>query len=232
MQTLIELIERHADENSELRYYIPIIEKAERNEEQHPDICIECCASIFQGVSKTIVNRLEPLTLDDKAQFENESIQRQVKRALRCLAASDSLVELGFPVAVENLVRVLGELRNDRGDISHGRAVPKELQSDRSLARLVLNVTESVVRYMLASYFALKPERTFIPPYDENEKFNALLDEANPIPGKLIYSRALYDQFPEDYVIQLKDYNDEVEAMRADLDRILNEEAAVDGNAE
>src|SRR5689334_1230734 len=156
MQTLIELIERHADENSELRYYIAIIEKAERNEEQHPDICIECCASIFQGVSKTIVHRLESLTLDDRTQFEKESIQRQAKRALRCLAASDSLVELGFPVAVENLVRVLGELRNDRGDISHGRAVPKELQSDRSLARLVLNITESVVRYMLASYFALK----------------------------------------------------------------------------
>lgn len=221
MQTLIELIERHSDENSELRYYIKHIEEAQDNEVQHPDICIECCASLFQGVSKTIVNRLDPP--QDREQFERESIQRQVKRALRCLAASDSLVELGFPVAVENLVRILGELRNDRGDISHGRAVPKELQSDRSLARLVLNITEAIVRYMLASYFALKPERTFVPPYEESERFNALLDEANALPGKLIYSRALYDQFPEDYVIRLKEYNDEQDARRADLNPVLVE---------
>ncbi|TPL72288.1 abortive infection family protein [Mesorhizobium sp. B2-3-15] len=219
MQTLIELIERHSDENSELRYYIKHIEESQANEVQHPDICIECCASLFQGVSKTIVNRLDPP--QDREQFERDSIQRQVKKALRCLAASDSLVELGFPVAVENLVRILGELRNDRGDISHGRAVPKELQSDRSLARLVLNITEAIVRYMLASYFALKPERTFVPPYEENERFNALLDEANALPGKLIYSKALYDQFAEDYVIRLKEYNDELDARRADLNPML-----------
>lgn len=228
MRSLIELIERHADENSELRYYIPIIEKAERNEDQHPDICIECCASVFQGVSKTIVSRLEALAPDQKSQFENESIQRQVKRALRCLAASDSLVELGFPVAVENLVRVLGELRNERGDISHGRAVPKELQSDRGLARLVLNVTEPVLRYMLASYFALKPERPFVPDYDANPEFNAFLDERTPVEGKVLYSRALYDQFPEDYVIELKDYQDLV----ADLDLLVAEEKGDHGDAE
>jgi hypothetical protein len=230
MQTLIELIERHADENSELRYYIPIIEKAEHNEEQHPDICIECCASLFQGVSKTIVNRLNPP--EDKKAFENSAIGWQVKQALQCLASKDGgVTEIDFPRRVESLVQIVGELRNQRGDISHGRAVPKELQSDRSLARLVLNVTEPVLRYMLATYFALKPERTFIPPYGENEKFNEVLDEANPMPGKLIYSKALYDQFPEDYVIRLKDYNDELEAMRADLDVALNAEAAVDDNA-
>jgi hypothetical protein len=218
MQTLIELIERHADENSELRYYIKQINEAEANEVHHPDICIECCASIFQGISKTIVNRLDPP--QDREQFEKDSIQRQVKRALRCLSASDSLVELGFPIAVENIVRVLGELRNDRGDISHGRAVPKELQSDRSLARLVLNITEAIVRYMLASYFALKPERSFVPPYEENDKFNAMIDDANTLPGKLIYSKALYDQYPEDYVIRLKEFNYELDASRTDLDAL------------
>lgn len=230
MQTLVELIERHADDNSELRYYIPIIEKAERNEVQHPDICIECCASLFQGVSKTIVNRLNPPS-DQKA-FDNASIGSQVRRALQCLAVTDGgVTEIDFPRRVESLVQIVGELRNQRGDISHGRAVPKELQSDRSLSRLVLNVTEPVIRYMLATYFALQPERALIPPYEENEKFNEALDEANDLPGKLSYSRALYDQYPEDYVIQLKEYNDELEAMRADLDAILDEGDA-SGDAE
>lgn len=227
MQTLIELIERHADENSELRYYIPIIKKAERNEEQHPDICIECCASLFQGVSKTIVHRLEPP--DDKEAFDNGKIGWQVKRALQCLASKDGCVtEIDFPRRVESLVQIVGELRNQRGDISHGRAVPKELQSDRSLARLVLNVTEPVLRYMLATYFALKPERPFVPDYDANPAFNAYLDDRTPVEGKVLYSRALYDQFPEDYGIELKDYQD----LMADLDLLLAEEKGDHGNAE
>jgi hypothetical protein len=206
VQTLRELIERHSDVNSEFRYYIPIINKAEVSEVLHPDITIECCASLFQGISKTIVKRLDPP--EDLDKFENESIQRQVKAALKCLAAEDGAVELAFPVGVENLVRILGELRNQRGDISHGRAVPKELQSDRSLARLVLNVSEAIIRYMLASFFALQPERLIVPDYDENNEFNGYLDNINPMKGKPLYSRALFDQYPEDYVIQLKDYLD------------------------
>lgn len=93
-------------------------------------------------------------------------------------------------------------------------------------------MTEPLVRYMLASYFALQPERTFIPPYDDNEEFNANLDAANPLPGKLIYSRALHDQFPEDYVIQLKEYTDEQEALSADLDAIFAAEKGDNGNAD
>lgn len=206
MNTLREIIERHSEENSEFRYYIPIIEKAERNEVDHPDITIECCASLFQGISKTIVKRLDPAAFE--RDFENETLQKQVKLAFRCLAAGDDAVELAFPVAAENLVRVVGTLRNQRGDISHGRAVPKELQSDRSLARLVLNVAEPIMRYMLATFFALQPQRAIIPPYADNEVFNAYLDELHPLPGKPIYSRALYDQFPEDYLLQLRDYED------------------------
>ena len=216
MQTLRELIDRHSEENSEFRYYIPIIDKAEHNEESHPDITIECCTSLFQGISKTIVNRLGP-PVDPKA-FADGSVQVQVRAALKCLAAGDDLFEIDFPRRVESLVQILGELRNQRGDISHGRAVPKVLQSDRSLARLALNISEAVLRYMLASFFAIQPERVLAPPYDQNEAFNEYLDGEADLPGKLIYSRALYDQFPEDYVIRLKDYTDEMEAMAADLD--------------
>ncbi|MFC3069415.1 hypothetical protein [Phenylobacterium soli] len=214
MQSLRELIERHSDENSEFRYYIGNIEKAERNEIDHPDVTIECCAALFQGIAKTIVKRLDPEQFGPE--FENLSIGRQVKAALRCLAAGDATVELAFPVAAENLVRVVGELRNQRGDISHGRVVPKELQSDRSLARLVLNLTEPLLRYMLATFFALQPERPVMPDYDDNAGFNSWLDDQNAVPGRVLYSRALYDQYPEDYLIQLKDYLDQSAEFEAD----------------
>ncbi|KQN00588.1 hypothetical protein ASE78_05750 [Sphingomonas sp. Leaf25] len=160
------------------------------------------------------------------------SVQSQVRAALKCLAAGDDVIEIDFPRRAESLVQIIGELRNQRGDISHGRAVPKELQSDRSLARLVLNLTEAITRYMLGSFFALQPERPFFPPYDNNEAFNAYLDANTELPGKLIYSRALYDQYPEDYVIQLKEYADEQDALNAECDTGPHVEGNGNGDAD
>jgi Abortive infection C-terminus len=219
VQTLRELIERHSDANSEFRYYLPIIDKAERNEALHPDITIECCTSLFQGVSKTIVHQLEPASKGTS--FDDDKLHNQVRRAFQCLKVRDDVLEDTLPTRALSMVQVLAELRNARGDISHGRAVPKELQSDRSLSRLVLHLTEPVLRYMLASFFAIQPERTIAPPYEDNETFNASLDEDMPMPDKLSYSRALYEQYPEDYVIKLKEYNDEQAELSAELDAIF-----------
>jgi hypothetical protein len=201
MRTLVELIERYSGTSSEFRYYIPIIDEAERNEIAHPDITIECCASLFQGISKTIVYRLDPPT--DRKEFENQNIARQVAAAFKCLMDRDDVVELDFARRAHSLVQVLGELRNARGDISHGRAAPKELESDRSLSRLALNVTEAVIRYMLASFFTIEPLGLRAIPYEVNEGFNAHLDRRNPLDGKPLYSLALYQQYYEDYLIQL-----------------------------
>jgi hypothetical protein len=68
-----------------------------------------------------------------------------------------------------------------------------------------------------------------VPSYEENSLFNEQLDEANPLPGKLRFSKALYDQYPEDYVIRLKEYDDEQDAMRADFVSIPNGRPEVDG---
>lgn len=209
MQTLKELIERHSPEESDFRYYVPIIEKAERNEIDHPDICIECCSSLFQGISKSIVYRLDADC--DREAFERLKLQRQVKKAFSCLKEHDDVLEEAFAIAAENLSRIAGEVRNARGDISHGRATPKELQSDRSLSRLVLNISETVLRYMLASYFAIKPEMEPIIEYESNPDFNDSLDQNFPLEGKPLYSLALYQQFYGDYLIQLSDFLDEKE---------------------
>jgi hypothetical protein len=206
MRTLVDLIARHAKSDSEFSYYIPIIEKAERNELAHPDITIECCVSLFQGISKSIVYRLDPKC--DPAVFDRDTLPKQVRCAFNCLKENDDVVEDEYARAAENLARIAGALRNVRGDISHGRAVPKELESDRSLSRLVLNTSEAILRYMLASYFSIRPEPEELVEYEENAEFNTELDELNPLEGKPLYSRALYEQYYEDYIVQLDDFND------------------------
>lgn len=209
MQSVKELIERYAGQNAEFLYYIPIIEKAERNEIDHPDIAIECCSALFQGISKSIVHRLDPTC--DRQAFEDETLPQQVKAALRCLRENDDAFEDMFVRNCETLARNIGTLRSARGDISHGRAVPKELQSDRSLARLVLNFSEALLRYILASFFALQQQAEEEIAYDANPDFNDSLDEQYDLGGKPLYSLALYQQYREDYLIRLEAYRDEQE---------------------
>jgi len=62
------------------------------------------------------------------------------------------------------------------------------------------------LRYMLASYFSIRPEPEELVEYEENPEFNTELDELNPLEGKPLYSRALYEQYYEDYVLQLEDF--------------------------
>lgn len=171
MLSVKELIERHSDRYSEFRYYIPIIEKAERNELDHPDITIRCCASVVQGVSNSIVHRLNPGC--DKKALEKLSMQRQVKTALICLGEHDDVVEAEFARGCETLIWLVETLRNTPGDIYRGamfgRAVPKGLQSDRSLARLALNISEGLIRYLLASFFALQQPAEELIAYEDKE---------------------------------------------------------------
>ncbi|WP_373543992.1 hypothetical protein [Chamaesiphon sp.] len=219
MDSLKSLITRNLDVFPDFEYYIPIIEKAERNQELHPDITVECCLSLIQGISKTII-----LDLDEKAdpiKLENDNTEsrahHQFKRATELLKVNDDIYETAFTGSYSGLIHILGNLRNTRGDISHGRAVPKVLRSDVGLARLVMEITDSLLRYTLASFFAINLDKKVqeiemisqeedLIRYEENPGFNELLDEEYSYEGKVLYSQALHKLYYEDYEIQLKDF--------------------------
>lgn len=230
MDSLKRLITANIEHFPNFDYYIPIIEKAERNQEPHPDISIECCLSLIQGISKTII-----LKLDKTADFQklegdqNESrVHHQFKRATELLKEHDTVYETAFTGSCSGLVSVLANLRNARGDISHGRAVPKHLQSDIELARLIMEITDSLLRYTLASFFAIDLEKQArkigelekqvqeeerLKKYEGYPDFNDLLDEDYPLDGKLLYSQALYSLYYEDYEIRLQTFLDDQELL-------------------
>lgn len=131
MQSVKELIERYAVQNPEFLYYIPIIEKAERNEVDHPDITIECCSALFQGISKSIVHRLDPTC--DRQAFEDETLPQQVKAALRCLRENDDAFEDMFVRNCETLARNIGTLRRDPGPRSGATSASPSVWIGRSL---------------------------------------------------------------------------------------------------
>jgi hypothetical protein len=225
VQRSSKLIKDNQAHFPECAYYLPLFGKARRNIVAHPDICIETCKALLEGIAKTIILGLDATAV--REDLDKKDVEPVVKMAARLLRANDDVIEDNFVNRVGGLAHSLGALRNARGDISHGKAVPKIEESDRSFARLCLQMTDAVTFYMLQSFFS----RTLPPPpmviddddsaelqllpggipnteYEDNHAFNEELDRQYPLDGKLLYSDALYRLYYEDYLIELEAYTD------------------------
>lgn len=217
MDSIKELIGRHNDKYPEFAYYLPLLEKAEAALTVHPDICIEICKSLLEGVSKSIIEKT-PNPPHIRPELDKKfDVDKIVKMAVNQLKYNNDVIEDAFLTRCSSLANAMGALRNARGDISHGKGVPKLENSDDKLAKLTLNMTESVLYYMLDAFFSLPTtdgehdvDAEAIP-YESNPDFNQSLDDEYPIDGRVLYSRALYDQYYKDYLIQLSDYQYEQE---------------------
>lgn len=219
MERLKSLIEDRLADFPEFDYYLPIVVKALSYETSRPDTAIECCNALLQGFSKTIILNLDATATREEldSQIEAKS-DKLIKRALLCLRENDDVYEDDFARRGASLALAVATLRNARGDITHGKAVPKTLNSHVSLAIVTNEMAGSLLRYMLSSYFTIRtgqrteteaePEGMSALAYGDNQDFNDHLDELNPLEGKLVYSEALFHMYLEEYEVQLSEYLD------------------------
>lgn len=206
-------------------YYNELLDTINRYTAEKPDISIETCKSIIEGLSKLILMELEQkpesyfksndLTLARLFKEARNSLKRHINESIQDIVYEDSIVDHygGIPNILEQLlmpevVARIGSLRNDHGDISHGRSPLKEQVNDSDLAEFIIGITDNICTYMLRKFVQVKED---IVHYDENPDFNEYLDELYPLDGKLIYSEALYDKYYEDYEIQLQEFIDNKE---------------------
>lgn len=208
MRTVSELLNDQLERHSDFSYYLPILKKAEANQLFHPDICIETCKALLEGISKTIIERLD--SSRGRNDIDGKELSPLVKDAAKLLQANDDQFEIDFTNRCVSLAYALGQLRNARGDISHGRAVPKQFCSSADLAQFVMHMTEGILLYMLKSFYSAHAGEEAIIEYEDNQGFNDYIDELYPLDGKPLYSLALFEQYREDYEIQLAEYLDEV----------------------
>lgn len=225
MQRSSKLIKANEAQFPDCAYYLPLFGKARRNIATHPDICIETCKALLEGIAKTIILGLDATATRDD--LNRKDVEPLVKLAGKLLRENDDIIEDHFVNRIGGLAHSLGALRNARGDISHGKAAPKIEESDRDFARLCLQMTDAVTFYMLQSFFSRTTPRPAavaddneaaepevlpggIPntEYDDNPDFNEELDRQYPLDGKLLYSDALYRLYYEDYLIELEAYHD------------------------
>ncbi|WDI30268.1 hypothetical protein PUV54_09885 [Hyphococcus flavus] len=216
MQSIKDLIDDYADEYPHLAYYHKLIETAEENLREHPDITIETCKSLIEGVCKTILKSLDN-AFDEKV-VEGMKPKQLVERTFDDLSRYDESVEIGFTSQFASLVQEMNLIRNRRGDISHGRSAPKTDVSSSGFSEFILRMTENSVFYMLNIFCNIDLSEQKPIEYEEQKNFNAYLDDEISIAlGEhaegldICYSRALYDQEPVTYEERLRNYKSEIE---------------------
>ena len=191
----INRIKRH-----NLEYYNSHLALIEDYIDEKPDISIETCKALIEGISKLALHLLNQEPLNS---HQDDSFYDLFKRALLELQKGRGFSDVDMAKRLGSVVHYLGEIRNSHCDIGHGRASLKNQVNDADFAEFIIGITDNLCTYMLVRLDQLSEKEL---QYEDNPAFNDSLDEENPMPGKLLYSKALFEQEFETYEIQLGDY--------------------------
>lgn len=168
-------ITKNLDKRPEFAEYFKILAVIETHELINPDICIEGCKALIEGVCKTIV-----VSLDDAigvAEINEFDVPKLFKTAVKLLAENCEDLEGDFVSRYGSIINVLAFIRNKRGDISHGRVAPKPVFSSKKLATAMRGMTDSILDYMLEHYFDLDFGEVRKMNYFKEVDFNKWLDD-------------------------------------------------------
>jgi hypothetical protein len=184
-----------------LEYYDSHLTLIEGYIDEKPDISIETCKALIEGLSKLALHMLNQEPLNG---YKSEDVHPLFKRAMKELQKGRGFSDVDLINRVGAVVHYIGELRNEHGDISHGRASLKEQVDDADFADFIIGITDSLCTYMIRRLNQLAEVELR---YEDNPEFNAILDEGYPLGNGVKYSKALFDQEPETYEVELGDYN-------------------------
>ena len=206
MEKIRSIIAHNLTKHSHFEEYYKVIDVIQEHAETNPDICIESCKALIEGVCKTIL-----INLDNTKTTENidrDDLPKLFKDAMRKLSDECSDLEGDFAARFSAIIQVIGEIRNKRSDISHGRMAPKFIFSSSKLASTVVNMTESMLEYILEHYFKLDFENDGILVYESEdmEAYNTWLDDSVDFPiKKARYSKLLYENDYDEYESRYSD---------------------------
>ena len=131
---------------------IALVEKIEENQDTNPDICIEACKALIEGVSKTVLEKTDnTLTRKEINKLDfyplyKKAIKKLDEALSNSISESENQFEMEFCNRFATVIQQLGEVRNSRSDISHGRAVPKERYSCPKFSRTIKGFTDHIDR--------------------------------------------------------------------------------------
>lgn len=208
-ESLIPGIER-------LRGYVADIEAASADK---PDHVLELCSALIECTSKNILKN--HAHADDPERIEREKLKNGVRKSLNKVRGLDPLVDDAIIAHLCSAVQDLGNLRNSRGEVVHGRIHPKLHTSSRRFQNLVTRFTEAIAIYLIevtadCAQIVIDDEDDKIE-FDQpdSEDFNNFLDDEVSDDHGLHYgqrpSYALYLLDYDLYVERLEEWQDSEE---------------------
>lgn len=213
MRQTTDILKQLETQYFNIEYYHTIVEKIEENVISNPDIAIESCKSLFEGLGKFII-----LNIDKSLNFgivDNFKYKRAITKAVELLETKDPEFESDFSKKLLDVLDMIGNIRNDRGDISHGRLSPKPEQSDTHFSNFVMALTDSFASYLLISFSKVSIVKELA--YEDFPEFNEKLDIENQVGLLRSYSKALFDQDPVAYEEELENYLNDKETVSEDV---------------
>jgi hypothetical protein len=202
MRQLQEIINENLDRFPEFTdVLVPIRELLDSSASN--DTKVDCCKTIIESVAKNVLKYLDPAI--GERHLEGMKFAKLCENAIRKVGNGAEDFEIDFTNDLIEPLNNLRNMRNKRGDISHGHIAPK-VNSSNEFAELVVQYSEAIAIYVLKGFYSLEGTFSRVVGYDENPDFNEYLDDLYPLEGKPLYSLALYEQYYKDYEIQLSDY--------------------------
>lgn len=218
--------------------YLTLIDKIEENKSIHPDIAIETCKSLLEGLC------LKGLSLLSDKYINSKSLKTKCKNDLKILTNTafdevytdyvesqvhESLANMLIDISVTQKIKdnakrrvrkqaieaiaKVSAIRNERGDISHGRDYPKVQESSIALSKSISSITDGICSFMIEQIaekylLKLKTQNRLI--YHDLTDFNDWLDEMHHVSSikvdfsKILYENA-YDKYEEYYYTEYID---------------------------
>ncbi|HNR81047.1 MAG TPA: abortive infection family protein [Candidatus Pacearchaeota archaeon] len=167
--------------------------------QKRPDMCVEGCKSLIEGIAKFLYLNLD-IDNQNLVKWKDWTLSQKFKKAIEMLNIDD--YEKEFLMRNNSLVQKLGEIRNERGDISHGQSYPKNTYSDEDFAKFIASWTEGLCYFLLSSYVYLKRKQQddeLSYTKEQFKEFDNYLDSLNPDIKYISYSKALREQDPLQY---------------------------------
>lgn len=188
--------------------YSLLIRKIENNINTNPDIAIESCKSLIEGLSKKALSTLsEEYNNSKKLRKDcNNKLPTLVKTAFDHVYQTTIEVDLFEPLyqiisdkvktekiiqnanqklynRISKTISKIDAVRGNKGDISHGRIYPKLNESSIQFAKSIILITDAICSYMLHEmlerYKEIESSKDTLNYYDEKLKeFNRYLDES------------------------------------------------------
>lgn len=199
-----------------LESYILLVEL---NRETNPNASLDGAKGILESISKTI--------LEDKAipYSTDSNVGPLVKKAFESLPVFSKLSEKDLNSAksilgsFNNIVRVIGEFRNDHGFFSHGQDLQSE-KFDRYLVELTISSSDLLASFLIVSHSEDLKDRSRVY-YEENDEFNRYIDDTSEEPPvvqgiQLLSSKALYsdiEAYKEGLLLFINEKTDLIERL-------------------